>query len=132
MEQVLRNLTLDFFGKGKHKITPEKFFEIENGILLDVRSKEEVGSLSIKMEYHLNIQCINIPINEFPDRIDEIPKEKSIAVFCSANVRSAIVYAYLLSKGFKDVRIVVGGYSALTEALKPGKILQVVQGNKLL
>ncbi|MCP3874642.1 MAG: rhodanese-like domain-containing protein [Desulfobacteraceae bacterium] len=130
MEQILKSLTIDFFGKGKHKISPEKFFEIENGILLDVRSKEEAGSISIKMEYHFNVESINIPIDEIPDRIDEIPKEKSVAVFCPANVRSAIVYAYLLSKGFPDVRIVEGGYSALTEALKPGKVLKVSQKEK--
>jgi len=129
MEQILRSLTLDFFGKGKHKISPEKFFEIENGFLLDVRSKEEAGSIAIKMEYHPNVECKNIPIDEIPDRISEIPKEKSVAVFCSANVRSAIVYAYLLSKGFSDIRIVEGGYSALTEALKPGKVLEVLQKN---
>jgi len=128
MEQVLRSLTLNFFGKGKHKISPDKFFEIENGFLLDVRSKEEAGSISIKMKFHSNITCINIPINEVPDRINEIPKNKSIGVFCPANVRSAIVYAYLLSKGFTDVRIVEGSYSALTDALKPGKVLKVVQG----
>jgi len=65
-----------------------------------------------------------------PDRIDEIPKEKSVAVFCPANVRSAIVYAYLLSNGFSDVRIVEGGYSALTEALKPDKVLELSQNEK--
>lgn len=130
MEQVLKKLTLDFFGKGKHKITPEKLFESKDGILLDVRSKEEADSLSIKIAYHLNIQPINIPVNEIPDRIDDIPKGTFIAVFCPANVRSAIVYAYLLSKGFSDVRIVEGGYAALTEALKPGKILKVIQGEK--
>jgi rhodanese-related sulfurtransferase len=129
MEQILKSLTLDFFGKGKHKISPEKFFEIENGFLLDVRSKEEAGSIMIKMEYHPNMECKNIPIDEIPDRISEIPKEKSVAVFCPANVRSAIVYAYLLSKGFSDIRIVEGGYSALTEALKPGKVLKVLQKN---
>ncbi|MCK5837379.1 MAG: rhodanese-like domain-containing protein [Desulfobacula sp.] len=128
MDQILRNFTLDFFGKGKHKITPEKFFEMEDVILLDVRSKEEAASLSIKLEYHSNIEFINIPINEIPDRLLEIPKEKSISVFCPANVRSAIVFAFLLSKGFPDVRILEGGYSALTEALLPGKILQAVQG----
>lgn len=52
MEKMLKKLTLDFFGKGKHKISPEKFFDMENGLLLDVRSKEEAGSISIKMEYH--------------------------------------------------------------------------------
>jgi len=91
--------------------------------------KEEAGSIVIKMEYHPNVECKNIPIDEIPDRISEIPKEKSVAVFCSANVRSAIVYAYLLSKGFSDIRIVEGGYSALTEALKPGKVLEVLQKN---
>ena len=127
MEQVLKSLTLDFFGQGKHKIAPEKFFEIENGFLLDVRSKEEAASILIKMELHPNIESKNIPVNEIPDRIDEIPKEKFVAVFCSAGVRSAIVYAYLLSKGFSNVRILEGGYPALTEELKPGKVLKVLK-----
>lgn len=127
MEQILKTLTLDFFGKGKHKISPEKLFDIENSFLLDVRSKEEAASISVKMEFHPNIESKNIPINEIPDRIDEIPKEKFIAVFCPANVRAAIVYAYLLSKGFTNVQILEGGYSALTEAIKPGKVLKLLK-----
>jgi len=130
MEQVLRNLTLDYFGNGKHKISPDKFFDIENALLLDVRSKEESDSIFIKLEHHTNVESLNIPINEIPERIDEIPKTKSIGVFCPANVRSSIVYAYLLSKGFPDVRIVEGGYLALTEALKPGQILKVIKSKK--
>jgi len=35
-----------------------------------------------------------------------------------------------LSKGFSDVRIVEGGYSALTEALKPDKVLELSQNEK--
>ena len=127
MEQVLRNFTLEFFGKGKHKISPESFFELEDGVLLDVRSKEEAGSISIEMKIHPNIDCKNIPIDEIPDRIDELPRNRPIGVFCPANVRSAIVYAFLLSKGFSDVRIVEGGYAALTDAFKPGKVLKAIQ-----
>jgi len=130
MEQALKKFTLDFFGEGKHKISPEEFFEIENGFLLDVRSKEEAASISINVEVHPNIESKNIPINEIPDRIDEIPEEKFIAVFCSAGVRAAIVYAYLLSKGFSNVRILEGGYTALTEALKPGKVLKVLKSQE--
>jgi len=121
---------LNFFGQGRHKILSDKFFEIENGFLLDIRSKEEAGSISIKMKFHPNVVCINIPTNEVPDRISEIPKNKSIGVFCPANVRSAIAYACLLSKGFTDVRIAESGYSALTNVLKPGKVLKVLQGAK--
>ncbi len=128
MEQVLKNLTLEFFGQGKHKISPEKFFKTENGFLLDVRSREEAASISIKMDVHPNIESKNIPVNEIPDRIEEIPKEKVVAVFCPAGVRSSIVYAYLLSKEFSNVRILEGGYLALTEALKPGKILKLLEG----
>ena len=130
MEQVLKSFTLDYFGNGKHKISPEKFFDIEKGLLLDVRSKEESDSICIKLEHHSNVESLNIPINEIPDRIDEIPKTKFIGVFCPANVRSSIVFAYLLLKGFMEVRIVEGGYSALTEALKPGQVLKVIKNKK--
>lgn len=130
MEQVLRKLTLEFFGKGKHKISPHKFFEMESGFLLDVRSKEEADSISITMKSHPNIESKNIPVHEIPDRLGEVPKDKPVGVFCPANVRSAITYAYLLSDGFSDVRIVEGGYSELTEALKPGPVLKALQGKK--
>lgn len=130
MEQLLKKLTLDFWAKGRHKISPEKFFDIESGLLLDVRSREEAASISIKMGCHLNIECLNIPVNEIPDRIDEISEERSVAVFCPAGVRSAIVYAYLLSKGFPDVHILEGGYTALTEAVRPGKIFKVLKKGK--
>ena len=130
MEQVLRKLTLEFFGKGKHKISPAKFFEMENVFLLDVRSREEADSISIEMKTYPNIESKNIPVHEIPDRTREIPKEKLVGVFCSGNVRSAITYAYLLSKGFSDVRIVDGGYSDLTDALKPGPVLKALQRNK--
>jgi rhodanese-related sulfurtransferase len=130
MEQVLRGLTLDYFGNGKHKISAEKLLDLEEGLLLDVRSREESGSITIKLAHHANVESLHIPINEIPDRIEEIPKTKFIGVFCPANVRSSIVYAYLLSKGFQEVRIVEGGYAALTEALKPGRVLKVVNDKK--
>jgi rhodanese-related sulfurtransferase len=123
-------MTLDFFGKGKHKITPEKLFETENVFLLDVRSREEAGSISINMAYHGNVECKNIPVNELPDRLNDVPKDKLIAVFCPANVRSTMAYIYLLSIGFTDVRVVEGGYSELTEAVKPGKVLKHIQNRQ--
>jgi len=125
MEQVLKNFTLDFFGKGKHKVSPAAFFELEDVVLLDVRSKEEVASLSFGLALHDNVQCLNIPINDVPDRLNDIPKDKPIGVFCPASVRSAIVYSFLLSKGFSDVRILLGGYPALTDEVMPGKVLQL-------
>jgi rhodanese-related sulfurtransferase len=130
VEQILKNFTLDFFGKGKHKVLPEDFFKTNDGFLLDVRSEEEASAVSIKMKHLSNVECKNIPIDQLPDRIQEIPTNKSIAIFCPANVRSTMAYIYLRSKGCPDVRIMEGGYVALTNAVKPGKILQnIVHGD---
>lgn len=125
MEQVLKNFTLDFFGKGKHKISPAAFFQMEDVVVLDVRSREEADSLAITLALHDNVQCLNIPINEVPDKLNEIPRDKPLAIFCPASVRSAIVYSFLLTKGFFDVRILMGGYPALMDEVMPGKVLQL-------
>ena len=126
LEQSLRNMTLEFFGSGKHKISPDNLLEKKNVLLLDVRTKEEYESISIKFGGFSNIICKNIPLNELPDRIDEIPKERFIAIFCPANFRSSMTYLYLLSKGFTNVRIIEGGYAALTDAIMPGKLLKSI------
>ncbi|MFO7885881.1 MAG: rhodanese-like domain-containing protein [Desulfobacteraceae bacterium] len=127
METVLKNFTFEFFGKGKHKTSAAAFFQMEEAVLLDVRSNEEAASLPIGLGHHSNIETLAIPINEIPERLPEIPKDKPIGVFCPSNVRSAIVYTFLFTKGFKDVRIIDGGYAALTQECMPGKILQAVQ-----
>lgn len=129
MEQILKKFTLEFFGTGKHKISPEKFFETERGFLLDVRSKEEARSLAVRLDYHPNVECRNIPIDELPNRLDEIPHDAPIAVFCSGTARATIGYVYLLSKSYSNVRIIVGGYSTLIEALMPGKVFKALQNN---
>ena len=42
-------------------------------------------------------------------------------------MRAAIVYAFLRVGGFENVRIIVGGYEALLEDLKPGKIWNAIK-----
>ena len=126
MEQLLRNMTLEYFGSGKHKISPDNLLEKKNVLLLDVRTKEEYESIPIKFGGYSNIICKNIPLNELPDRIDEIPKERFIAIFCPANFRSSMTYLYLLSKGFTNIRILAGGYAALTDAIMPANILKII------
>jgi rhodanese-related sulfurtransferase len=132
MDKVFQQFTLDYFGKGKQKTSFANFFEQEDVFLLDTRSKEEAETLPIALKYHDNVQCVNMPINEVPERLAEIPQGKLIGVFCPSNIRSAMVFAFLLSKGFKDVRILEGGYAALADAVMPGKVLQAVKAAELL
>ena len=119
-DDFLRELTFDFFGSGQHKVTAGKLLLLPNAVLLDVRSVEEVQTLVLPFSNDLT--TLHIPTNEIPDRLGEIPKDRPVAVFCSAGTRSAIVYAYLRTMGFEQARVLVGGYPDLTEQAKPGEV----------
>ncbi|MBW1979691.1 MAG: rhodanese-like domain-containing protein [Deltaproteobacteria bacterium] len=131
MDEVLKNMTLEFFGTGSHKISADKMLEKENAVFLDLRSREEAETISISLKHHAGIIAKHIPINELSHRLAELPRDKFIGVFCPANVRSTMAYVYLLSKGFTQVRIVEGGYAGLTEAILPGKVWTQVQSKKI-
>jgi len=117
---LLREFTFDFFGSGQHKITVGELFSLPDAMLLDVRSTEEVQTLALPFSH--DVVTLHIPTNSIPDRIGEIPKDQPVAVFCLAGTRSAIVYAYLRTSGFEQVRILVGGFPELAEQAKPGKV----------
>ena len=130
LSDILRNCTLDYFGQAKHKLVPSKLATEPNVLILDVRSKQEFASVSLPFGTFSNIDFLHIPICEIPDRVDEIPTGKNIAVFCPSNFRSTLVLAYLEMLGYKSVRMLGGGYSGLTEVLMPGKIHKYVSGQK--
>ena len=74
---------------------------------------------------------MHIPIDEIPNRVDEIPSEKNIVVFCPSNFRSTLVYAYLKIIGYETVRILGGGYGGLIDAVMPGKVYNHVAGHNV-
>jgi rhodanese-related sulfurtransferase len=120
LEKVIAEMDFRYFGTGQHKMEPEAFLATGNSIFLDVRAKEEIETLKLSLLHHCEV--LEIPTNEIPNRIKEIPKDKLIGVFCSAGVRAAIIFTYLKSKGYENVKIIPGGYPPLLQALMPGKI----------
>lgn len=128
LDSLLQSMTFDFFGSGKHKIEMEKLLETKDAIFLDVRSRQEWESLQIKLEHHIRV--IWIPIDEIPDRYKEIPQDKTIGVFCSAGTRSTVVYLYLRSLGYENVRIAPSNYDAITNLLLPGKLHKAIAARK--
>jgi len=119
---IMNSMTFDFFESGKHKITPAMHLSSKNSVFLDVRSKEELETISFNLLHHMPV--IHIPINEIPDQLSEIPREKNIGIFCSAGVRSTMSYLYLRTLGFDNVKIITGGYSELIDDFKPGKLFK--------
>ncbi|MBN2548513.1 MAG: rhodanese-like domain-containing protein [Anaerolineales bacterium] len=128
LEELLKSMTFDYFGSGGHKIEMEQLLATKDAIFLDVRSRQEWESLQIRLEHHL--QVLWIPIEEIPDRYQEIPRDKPVGVFCSAGTRSTIVYLYLRALGYENVRIAPSNYDAVTSQLLPGKLYKALAGRK--
>ena len=128
LEDLLKSMTFAFFGSRKHKIEMEELLATKDAVFLDVRSRPEWESIQIKLEHHIAI--LWIPINEIPARYREIPRDQVVGVFCSAGTRSAIVYAFLRSMGYENVRIAPSSYEAITNLLLPGKLFKVIVERK--
>lgn len=114
----LSRLDLSFWGTAQHKVTPAQFFELqasEGAVLLDVRSSEEIGYLTLPF-------ALRIPIDELPERWQEVPADRPVATFCSSVTRAVVAWAYLQLRGLDQTRILDAGYEDLAAELKPGKV----------
>ena len=70
-------------------------------LLLDVRTPQENAVQSIEGSYL-------IPLQELGHRMDELPKDKEIVVYCRIGNRSAYACSYLARMGF-SVKNLEGG-----------------------
>lgn len=122
LDQVLRQMDIEFVGRGRHKVTLEKLFATPQALLLDIRTPEEQASLPLL--FPGRIPCVHIPLDMLPQRWDEIDSAAAVGVFCPHGVRAAIAYAYLRARGYANVMVVDGGYAAVTELARPGAVLQ--------
>lgn len=52
---------------------------------------------------------LHIPLGQLRDRVDELPKEKTIVTYCAIGVRSYNGARILMQSGFHDVRVLAGG-----------------------
>jgi len=71
-------------------------------VLLDVRTPEEVEAGTIP-------GAVNIPLDELRGRLDELPEDKELLVFCAAGLRAYLACRILEQKGFA-CRNLTGGY----------------------
>lgn len=95
-ENILHNKLSIFYWNEMDKIGPDD-------ILLDVRSSEEFASGSIS-------GAVNIPIDELRARLDELPKNRSIFVYCEAGLRGYLAQRTLRQSGYGKVVNLSGGY----------------------
>ena len=76
--------------------------------LLDVREVMEWHNLNLA---HLG--AVLVPMREVPARMDEIPRDRPVVVYCHTGVRSLEVARLLAAEGYEDVRNLEGGIAGL-------------------
>ena len=87
-----------------NSITWELLLKERNVVtLIDVRTPEEFALGHIEGAF-------NIPVDSLRNRIDEIPKNQPIVVYCAVGLRGYLAARTLMQKGFTDVRNLSGGY----------------------
>ncbi|NYH80329.1 rhodanese-related sulfurtransferase [Actinopolyspora biskrensis] len=90
-------------------VSPEELPErLPEGSLLDVREQEEWDAGHAPGAVH-------IPMNEIPQRLDEIPEADQLYVICRSGGRSSKVTAYLNASGWDAVNVDRGmnGWSSI-------------------
>lgn len=121
LDRVLMQMDLQFVGNARHKITVAALFADRNALLLDVRTHEEAASLGLNFPYHLHSK--NLPLHCLPAEFESISRDCRVGIFCPHAVRAAVAYTFLRSKGYERVYVLDGGYAALVEEARPGRIL---------
>lgn len=95
-ENVLQKRVQPFYWPEIQELTKEDY-------LLDVRTVEEFGKGSIP-------GAVNIPLDEMRQRLNEIPTDKTVYLFCQVGMRGYLASRILMQHGFEDVRSLSGGY----------------------
>ena len=111
---VLREMDLEFLVLGEYGITVEeaaKYIDHNHFVFLDLRTQEEHDHLLFPRTLH-------IPIDELPDRIDEVPRDKFVITFCLSGFRAAMGYAFLQTQGYYEIKAMKGRLDQMAGAIQ--------------
>ena len=73
--------------------------------LIDVRTPREWD------EGHIDA-ALNLPLSHLTERIEEVPRDRELVVYCTSGYRSSIATSLLRQGGIRAVRNLVGGLAA--------------------
>jgi rhodanese-related sulfurtransferase len=111
LEGYIKNF--DYDSRLDMKASSKKLLDLlEDGkaVLVDIRFKEEQEAWGPSF-------ALKIPLNELPERLKELPKDKIIVTACPHKDRAIIAMTYLRSKGI-PARYLTDGLIGLAENLR--------------
>lgn len=95
----------------KGLVKPAFMEDLKDSLLVDVREKPFFDAETID-------GAINIPTSQMRERLNEIPKDKKIVLFCNTGFQSYVASRILLQKGYTEVFSLSGGIELFKELIK--------------
>lgn len=95
----------------KGLVKPAFMEDLKGSLLIDVREKSFFDAETIN-------GAINIPTSQMRARLNEIPKDRKIVLFCNTGFQSYVASRILLQKGYTDVFSLTGGIELFKELIK--------------
>ncbi len=89
-----------------------KLLNDDSTVLLDVREDEELAICKIEGALH-------IPMGEIPNRVEALPRDKQLIIFCHHGMRSLNVCQFLEARGFENIVNLAGGIHAWSMEVDP-------------
>jgi hydroxyacylglutathione hydrolase len=86
----------------------------EDAWILDVRSEEEIEQKGIPVAHHIHI-------TQLPERLDEVPRDQPVYIFCGSGLRSMIAASLLRRAGWENLTTVLGGLAGWSSVSCPLK-----------
>lgn len=96
--------------------------DLSTFFLLDVRTPEEYSLGTIE-------GAVNIPHYEVRERLAEIPRDRSIVVFCAAGLRAYLAERVLRENGYTDIYNLSGGYKTFQIATQKQSNEDIFEGD---
>ena len=81
--------------------------------LLDIREPEEIEICAIA-------DSLTIHMQEVPEHIEELPRDRPLIVMCHRGGRSAVVTDFLRESGFENAWNLAGGIDSWARLMDPG------------
>ena len=85
-------------------------------------SKEDFKLIDVREEHESEIASIGgtlIPMGTVIDRMNEIPKDKKVVVYCRSGKRAGVVISTLEQQGYTNLYNLKGGILAYADEVDP-------------
>lgn len=98
----------------KNLVKPAFYEDLNDGYLIDVRSRKEFEFKTIE-------GANNLSVEEIRKNSDVIPRDRKVILFCNRGFQSYVASRILIQKGFTNVFSLSGGFSFYKEQVKNNK-----------